>query len=487
MMSSQNLKPDLEAYRLMSAGRFTEALPFARQAVDGLRICVPAHALLATILANLGKTHEAESVIETALACEAGGADAYDALAHVSMLLGAHERSNHLYRRAAALSPNTPRFWYNLASSDRSWGRLLEAEDACNRAISLDSTQYASYLLRSELRVQTPSANHIADLHSLVQDRRSDDRARMFLGYALGKELDDVGRFDDAFHAFSDAAQTRRRNLSYDVNDDERKIQSIIDAYPAKAVRSSGDNESARHIFIVGLPRSGTTLLERILSGLKSVRSNGETDNFARSLLSASPPNGANVFLRAAAADPQQVASQYDAFVGARALGERIIEKLPMNYLYLGAIHRALPNAKLLLVGRSPIDSCFAMYRTLFGAAYPFSYDLEELARYYAAYEHLTRHWLASFPERIHEVCYEDLVREPLTIGADVARYCDLEWNDAAIDVQNNASASLTASASQVRRPIYGSSSGRWRHYRTHLGPLIRALAQRGVALPDDA
>jgi hypothetical protein len=230
--------------------------------------------------------------------------------------------------------------------------------------------------------------------------------------------------------------------------------------------------------------------VERIVMGLPDVRSNGETDHFARALLAASPAgdsNVADVFSRAAAADPSTVAANYMNLADRGARTGRIIEKLPMNYLYLGAIQRALPQAKLLVIRRSPLDSCFAMYRTLFGHAYPFSYDFVELARYYAAYERLMDHWRSTLGTAIHEVRYEDLVREPLKFGARIANACGLPWSDRAIEVHKNAAVSLTASAAQVRRPIYGSSSGRWRYYREHLAPLIAALGRYNVTLPEDA
>jgi hypothetical protein len=127
------------------------------------------------------------------------------------------------------------------------------------------------------------------------------------------------------------------------------------------------------------------------------------------------------------------------------------------------------------------------MYRTLFGAAYPFSYDFEDLARYYHAYHALVDHWRASFGESIHEIVYEELVSDPLRTGAALAEYCGLAWSAQAIEVQKSSAVSLTASAAQIRRPIYGSSSGRWRRYRAYLEPLIRALRDRGIALPSDA
>lgn len=486
---------DVEAFNLMRAGRFADALPLAEQAIAGAVACLPAHGLLANILLQLGRVHDAQAVVAQATRYATGSADALDALAFVSLQLRDHERANILYRHATELEPRTPRFWYNLASSERSFGRLSAAEAACDQAIALDETQYPSYLLRSELRVQTAEANHVAELQQLLARPGLEDRARFFLGYALAKELDDLGRFDEAFRWFAEAASTRRRHLAYDVAVDERKLQRIMDTFPARAGHQAEASDpatnSSRYVFIVGLPRSGTTLLERILTGLPGVVSNGETDNFSRALLAAAPPGGTDVFARAAAANPAAVASHYArlALAGltddSTHAGGKIVEKLPMNYLYLGAIQRALPHATLLVLKRSPLDTCFAMYRTLFGSAYPFSYDFEELARYYAAYEKLVGHWRATSGARLNEVVYEELVKEPARIGASVARSCGLPWSDTAIDVHKNTAVSLTASAAQVRRPIYGSSSGRWRHYEAQLRPLILALRRQGVVLPD--
>jgi len=481
-----------EAQQLAKAGRLEEALRWAERAVADARTCLPEHAFLASLLFKMGRIREAEQMIELAEALPAGIADAYDGLAWMSTALGRHEDANALYRRATEVAPQDPRFWYNLACSERSLGRLIEAEAACDRAIAIDARQYATYLLRSELRVQSPQANHIAELESHLARPHVEHRVRVLLGYALAKELDDIGCFDDAFHWFATAAAARRSRLAYDVAADERKLARIAAVYPVEMftgrARAAADSQttvdSSRYLFIAGLPRSGTTLLERIITGLPGARSNGETDNFSSALLAAARGPG-DVFQRAAAADPDAVATNYARRAGAGGAAERIIEKLPLNYLYVGAIRRALPEARVLVVKRSPLDSCFAMYRTLFAAGYPFSYHLEELGRYYAAYERLLDHWRSVLGGALYEVVYEDLVREPKRTGAAIAAHCGLAWSDAAVDIQNNKSVSLTASAAQIRRPIYGSSSGRWRHYRRHLEPLIHTLRGHGVSLAE--
>lgn len=470
----------------MAAGRFAEALPLAEAALRGQRVCLPAHGMLATIFMQLGRRHDAERVIEQALQYEEGSAEAYNALAHVSLLLGQHERSNALYRRAAKLDPGDWRFWHNLASSERSMGRLREAEEACDRAIALDRTRYADYQLRSELRLQTDESNHLAELQRELARPGVDDRGRMFLGYALAKELDDLHRYDDAFQHLAAASRIRRRNLQYDVAVDERKLRRIEEVFPQSLVRAvAADPEaSSRFIFIVGLPRSGTTLLEHMLLGLPAVRSNGETEYFSQALMAAAARDRGDVFAGAAAADATAVASGYAKQAQRDAQPGSIIEKLPMNYLYLGAIHRALPGAKLVLVNREPLDTCFAMYRTLFGEAYPFSYDFEDLARYYAAYERLMNHWRACLGDTLCEITYEDLVKNPVQIGAKVAEHCGLQWSEQAVQIEKRAMVSTTASATQIRRPIYSSSTGRWRRYGQHLDPLRQALRRQGIAVP---
>jgi hypothetical protein len=216
--------------------------------------------------------------------------------------------------------------------------------------------------------------------------------------------------------------------------------------------------------------------VERILTGHAGVQSNGETNNFMHALSIGTPAGYGDIYTRAAAADPARVSEEYRRLALSFGDAVRVIEKLPLNYLYVGAIRRALPLAAVVWVKRDPVGTCFAMYRTLFADAYPFSYDLKDLADYHTAFSMLMEHWRKTLGDTLHVVEYEDLVCNPNDCGRQLAEACGLQWQKTATQIEKNPSASYTASASQIRKPIYQSSVGRWVTYERHLAPLIERL-----------
>lgn len=460
----------------IKSGDDPRALRLDRLREEADRTCEvsPVHAhLLAELLAQ-GLVLEALERFERLRCLPASSPDAQEALAFYARRLGLHETSNIYYRRAVMLAPDSPRLWHNLATSERSLGRLQEAVEACNRALQLSADPFPTLLLRSECARATPSNNHVDELRRLLAEARS-SRHRMFVGYALGKELHDLREFNSAFPAFARAARARRDNLAYEVNEDTYKLRRIAEAF-SKPVSCTPLEGRAEHVFIIGLPRSGTTLAERILSGLEGVRSNGETDNFFHALIRAAPASGQDVFDRCAQADNDQCAAYYEEVANPRRDDVCVVEKLPLNYLYAGAIARSLPSARIIWINRNPVDSCFAMWRTLFAEAYPFSYDFEDLAAYFTAYRSLKAHWDRTLGEIMLEVSYEELVQAPAVVGRKMAEHCGLAWNDGATEISRLGSASLTASATQVREEIYPHASGVWQHYGGHLDPLVAAL-----------
>ena len=234
---------------------------------------------------------------------------------------------------------------------------------------------------------------------------------------------------------------------------------------------------------MLGLPRSGTTLVERILTSHSAVRSGGESPAFpaetikAVQRLTGQPIDKREFVARSLEIEPRALGEAYLA--AARpplAAGARWVDKQPLNYLYAGLIARALPRARIIALAREPMDSCYAMLKTLFTGAYPFSYDLADLGRYYVAWHRLMRHWQAVLGERLLIVHYEDLVQNQEQVSRRLLAHCGLEWQEACLAFDAQPGAVTSASAVQVRRRLYSTSVGKWRRYERQLAPLARIL-----------
>lgn len=403
----------------------------------------------------------------------------YEALGFVAFNLGLHELSRDCYAKVVAVAPKDSLGWYNLASAERNVGAFDAAQESCNRALALDPQQLQAALLRSSLRVQRANGNHVADLQDRLRAIAPGNPGRIFLHYALGKELDDLGDFESAWEHFALGAAARRQTLQYDVAEDLRKLRRIEEVFDGRG--QIAPTMPVRHGFIVGLPRSGTTLVERVLTTRDDVATNGETDNLLGALMEGLASSGGDIFERVAAADPRIVANSYRRRAGSHGGARLILEKMPLNYLYLGAIARTLPDARIVVLRRNLIDNCFGMFTTLFGVAYPFSYAFADLAAYAIAFDRLLCHWQAVLGERIHLVDYDSFVSEPSRHGRAFVQSFGLEWSEEMLRVELNRRPTSTASAEQVRRPIYTTASKRWRNYESQLAPLVELLAKAGL------
>jgi hypothetical protein len=269
-------------------------------------------------------------------------------------------------------------------------------------------------------------------------------------------------------------------------------VDWIIKAFPATAASGADAAESKRApgpIFILGLPRSGSTLIERILGRHSRVRAAGELQSMALAIVEAVRQRaGATQISRrelveqSAQLDFESLGRDYLARARASgAIGDYFIDKMPLNFLYCGLICRALPEARIVHVHRHPMAACYAMFKTLFEDAYPFSYDLSELGRYYLAYRRLMQHWGRVMPGRIYELRYESMIEDQRGETQRLLAFCGLDWEDACAQFHENPDPSTTASAAQVRQPIYDSSVNQWRHYGGQLADLRRLLAEGGI------
>ncbi len=406
------------------------------------------------------------------------------------MQLGKREEAVEHYSAAISLQPEVARHYYNLACVQRTLGETEAAEQNFDKAINLDPSDYEAFKLRAELRTQTPENNHVQELKQVVDEGVDDQRGLVHVCYGLAKELEDLGEWERSFHYLKKGSDTRRSYMQYDVQRDLDTMTSIQKAYPANMFDGShGGCENTEAIFILGMPRTGTTLVERILSSHSDVFAAGELNNFSLQMMN---------MVKAQAGD--QPKSRDDlvglsASLDFKALGEayitstrsltgqtaRFIDKMPLNYLYVGLIHLALPNAKIVVLERNPLDSCYAVYKQLFVDAYPFSYDLEELGKYFVAYHRLMQHWKSVIPSATHTISYENLVSDFEVESRQLLDYCGLDWQDQCLRFHENKAASTTASTVQVRQPVYQSSVCKWRNVEAQMQAVIKILEAAGI------
>lgn len=398
--------------------------------------------------------------------------------------LNRHVDAERCYARAAALTPGEPQALYNWATCLTALGSLEAAEERLTQVIALAPDDHDAQYNRSTLRRQTDERNHVDELRRALSDPRRSPTAKIALGYALAKELEDLQSYAESFAALKVAADTRRRLLSYRVEHDVATMAHIAQAFDADYLHRMGHRgfQGPQPIFIVGLPRSGTTLVDRILSSHTQVVSRGESSDLATILmrLGGPVPDRKALIQRATALDPAVLGRSFCARLP-RTGAPRVIDKTPMNMLYVGLIAAALPQAAIVHVRRQPLDVCYAMYKTLFRMAYPFSYDLADLAAYYSAYSALMQHWRDTLGSRLIEVDYESLVNDQERATRALVEACGLPWEAGCLEFHRNESPILTASAAQVRQPLYQSSVGLWRRYERELEPLLERLRAFGV------
>ncbi|MEH6610252.1 MAG: sulfotransferase [Halioglobus sp.] len=394
-----------------------------------------------------------------------------------------------VFKRAIDLEKNRPHYHYNLAVAYRFLGLLPEAEEQLNKVLQLNPADYEAHHLRSGLRRQTKDSNHIAALESALDKHGLEPVAQVHLYFSLAKEREDIGDVDGSFRSLKQGADIRRKNMRFDVRTDLEIIETIRRHY-SEDIFGGQAPESDRNdpIFILGMPRSGTTLVERILASHSAVYSLGEPDNFSQEMIrqikdrGIKPRSRLDLIEKTLELDFSALGESYiNSVQSLRDDSPHFIDKLPFNYLNVGLIHLAMPKARIINVQRHPMATCYAVYKQLFKDAYPFSYDLTELAQYYVAYHQLMAHWNAVLPGVIHTVAYEDVVANTEAEARKLLQFCGLNWEPQCLQFYDNAQASTTASAAQIRQPVYKGSVAKWRDYREHLQPLEKILSEAGI------
>ncbi|TGD72960.1 sulfotransferase family protein [Mangrovimicrobium sediminis] len=388
--------------------------------------------------------------------------------------------------RANALRPP---LWFNLAEAEIALGNVREATAIYRKLLEANPRLQKAHFELARLE-RDPDTPHLAQMETLLASLGPDDNS-VFLHYAIGKKYEDRGEHARAFEHYLQGGAQAKASGNYAVDADLRLVETIIaQDWQAPSVASAGHPVP---IFVTGLPRSGTTLVERLLSNHPRVDTINETFFFQVAMQECAglPPLAMpepDTLPRALSAPPEKVGARYRQLVShLLGDGDYFVEKLPENYLYLGAIAAALPGAKLVHVNRHPLDNALALFKQPF---FRFAYDLDDLAAYYLAYHRLIQRWREMLGERLVEVSYEAFVGDPEGQARALFDALELPFDPAVLDLQSNASQSNSASAVQVREPVHQRSAGLWQQYREPLRPLLDALAQAGVVdaegnLPD--
>lgn len=481
---------------LLAANRFGEAETHLRCAIALRPQEVPLHVALGQACSAQGRFEEAESCFMHALAIAPDAANPLVALAGLLRQRGRFTQAADAYQRVLQRQPRRALAHYGLGHCLREQGLVSEAADSFASAVAAEPDYIDAHYRLAVLRPGEDDAVYRAQLESLrarVPTLPLPQQVRYW--FTLGRRREDAGAYDDAFAAYAEGNRLQYRCLA---PADRHAEQEALDARFLKRIRSVFDSgilcravpthavDARVPVFIVGMPRSGTSLVEQMLASHPAVHGGGEMRHLPAILEetfrfeeSASADTYPEIVPALSPAALEEVGRSYlDRAWWTAGRASHVTDKLTGNFLHLGMIALSLPRAKIIHVTRDPRDTCFSCFANLFRLGdIPYSYDLETLGRHCVRRESLMAHWHASLPaDRIMLLRYEDLVGDAERVVRGLLEFLGLPWNESCLDFHRQKRAVHTVSAGQVGRPIYATSVARWRHFRTHLKPLLDIL-----------
>jgi tetratricopeptide (TPR) repeat protein len=469
---------------LKDLGRLDEAVACHRTALRLKPDYARAHTNLGSAVLEQGRLDEAVACHRTALDLEPDFPGALVNLGNALKGQGRLDEAAACWRRALAIQPDEPMAHNNLGLLLGEQGAIEDAVAQLEKAISCCPGQPQIYLNLAQYRRFVPDDPTLAALEEMAAaEHRLGEAGRMHLHFALGKALDDVGRWDEAFAHFVAGNALQRRRVRYD----EAATLGLLARLPATvtaellAARRGQGHDDPTPVFVVGMPRSGTTLVEQILASHPLVFGANELDVLDRVIAGRFGPEaaGLDALPGLPGADLAELGRRYVAEVRPLAPQARhIVDKMPANFRHAGLIHLILPRARIIHVRRDPVDTCLSCFSKLFtGQSLPQTYDLDELARYTLAYRAVMAHWREVLPrEVLLEVDYEAVVDDLPGQARRLLDHCGLPWDDACLAFHRTARPVRTASAAQVRRPLYRDAVGHWHAYAAAAERLAAAM-----------
>ncbi|OYU15015.1 MAG: hypothetical protein CFE37_08220 [Alphaproteobacteria bacterium PA4] len=491
---------DVPAIRMLAElagriGRFGDAEKLLRRAVELAPQFDAARHNLAVVLQRQGKAEAALAETDILLARDPDSPGYQILRAAILVRLGEYEAAIALYDHMLARHPHQPRAQMSHGHALKTVGRQGDAVAAYRRALADAPTLGEAWWSLANLKTVRFTADDIAAMQAALAQPGLGDEDRLHLDFALGKALEDQGQHDVSFEHYAKGNALRRTQLDYDPDETSANVDRVKALYTPDflATRAGWGCAAPDPIFIVGLPRSGSTLIEQILSSHSQVEGTSELpDIIALARRLGERPQGAEggggqrarFAERLAGLDAEALAALGQEYLDRTRVQRKtgrplFIDKMPNNFVHTGFIHLILPNARIIDARRHPLGCCFSGFKQHFARGQAFSYDLGEIGRYWADYAELMDHFDRVLPGRVHRVHYEAMVATPETEIRKLLAYCGLAFEPACLDFHRTERAVRTASSEQVRQPLYASAVDHWQHYAKWLQPLRAALGKR--------
>ena len=489
------LKPDYaDAYfnlgnMLFDSGQLVPAVNSYSRATVLNPDSVSAHNNLGAALRELGQFENAVASFRKALELEPDSANILGDLGLAYIDLLKYVEAQDCFSRVLQIDPGNIGARLGMAHLHTSRGEIDKAEETYHEALKTDPDNLSVRFHLANMRKTQPGDSNFAALMAMYNDAVKKQismpvKKALSLNFVLGKCLAELGEYEQAFPHFIEGCRLKRSTLKYDPAETSAQFREVARVFSSETIerlRNFG-NSSATPIFVLGMPRSGTTLTEQIIASHPDVFGAGELPDMLR--IAHRKTGNAKSFPENIAQLGQTAITNWaeDYLAGLRQYAPdspRITDKMPENFWALGLIHVMLPNAKVIHVKRNPVDTCISCFTILFNSGLEYSYNLSELGQYYAGYARLMEHWRNVLPAgSFLDVAYEDIVTEQEVQSRRIIEFCELDWNDACVDFHKHERSVSTASVTQVRQPIYKTSMERWRPYEKYLDPLFEALGE---------